>query len=117
MLVATARIYRFPDRADRRRFTVRDKLDLDGAGQRIGEAGFRYVTGRDTEGLRHDFIQLVPSGEALPAWTFVRDGPAVRAWRGTSGADLGVFTTLADALNAALAAARPWRRMPVSHSS
>ena len=115
MLLATARIYRFPDPGDRNRLTVRDRLDLHGAAQSIAGAGFRCVIGRETEGLRHDFVQLVPGSEVLPAWTFVREGPAIRAWRGTGGADLGKFTTLADALAAALAADPVRRRKPASH--
>ena len=113
MLVETARLYRFPDRLDtRNRLTVRDKLDLHGAGQRIADAGLQCVIGRETDGLRHDFLQLVPAGEARPAWTFVREGSVVRAWQGMSGADLGAFATLAEALSVALAARRapPVRR-------
>ena len=116
MLVATARIYRFPDlNESRNHWTIRDKLDLHGAGQQVNDAGFRCVIGRDTVSPCHDFLQLVPDGEALPAWTFVREGTAVRVWRGTCGADLGEFTTLAEALSAALRTATTRRRKSAGH--
>ena len=106
MLGATARVYQFPDRsAERNHLTVRDKLDLHSAGQRIVAAGFRCVIGREREGLCHDFVQLVPSEQAVVAWTLVREGPAVRVWRGVCGADLGGFATFAEALDATLSAA------------
>lgn len=103
MLITRARIYAFPQRPDAGNLlTLRDKLDLHEAGERITRAGLRCVIGRDREGLCHDFVQLHRSSESSVCWTLVRAGPVIRVWRGTHGADLGVFPTLRDAMAAVL---------------
>jgi hypothetical protein len=108
----------------------RDRMDAAGWQDAARLAGYdRMVIHDRDEGDAMEvgnFLSVHRRGEAWSRWGFARRGAAIRAWCCLTGADVGEFTTLGEALTAVLhgmskatsrrGAARPASR-PDRHSA
>ena len=60
-----------------------------------------------------NFLSVYRRGESWSRWGFARYGAVIRAWCCLSGADVGEFASLAQALASVLNGMAPdWRRKP-----
>ena len=86
--------------------TPHDRIDITAWQERATLAGFdRMVIHDRDDGDASDvgnFLSVHRSGEAWSRWGFARAGGRLRAWCCLSGADVGEFDSMADALEQVL---------------
>jgi hypothetical protein len=88
------------------RLTTRDRISVLAWTEGAGRVGYDRVVIRE----RHpqddphigDFLSIYRAGEPWAAWGVARHGASVRVWRSATGADLGEFRTIEEALGAIL---------------
>lgn len=90
------------------RLTMRDRMEVLSWTEGARSFGYDRVVIRE----RHpqddphigDFLAIYRTGEAWAAWGVARQGASLRVWRCSTGADLGDFRTIQEALCAILSA-------------
>ena len=106
----SAVIVSFASYARANRFTVRDRLDLQGWGEIAGTLGFdRLVVHERLDGDPPDvgdYLALYPRGRSWATWCLSRRSSGIVAWHCASGLDSGCFATVGDALAAILGVGR-----------
>ena len=88
------------------RLTIRDRIEILAWTEGARGVGYDRVAIRE----RHpqddphigDFLSIYRTGEPWAAWGVARHGASVRVWRSATGADLGEFRTIGEALGAIL---------------
>lgn len=88
------------------RLTMRDRIKVLAWTEGARSVGYDRVVIRE----RHpqddphigDFLSIYRTGERWAAWGVARHGASVRVWRSATGADLGEFGTIEEALGAIL---------------
>ncbi|MBV9735127.1 MAG: hypothetical protein JO209_04400 [Acidisphaera sp.] len=108
--LASAKILPFPVQVeDDSRLTMRDRMAIlawqeTARGQGYGR--FLFSGGESLREPAGEYLSIYRDGEAWAAWCIAREGPWVHLWRCATGADLGEFRCMEDAL-AAIPPARP----------
>ena len=88
------------------RLTIRDRIEV--LAWTEGARGFGYdrvvIRERHPQDDPHigDFLSIYRAGEPWAAWGVARHGASVRVWRSATGADLGEFRSIGEALGAIL---------------
>ena len=86
--------------------TPHDRIDVTAWQERAGQAGFdRMVIHDRDDGDASEvgnFLSVYRSGQAWSRWGFARSGRRLRAWCCLTGADVGEFDSMADALEQVL---------------
>ena len=101
---STTGVYPFPDYVKQSyRLTVRDKLELHNHCGHLASLGLGNSIRQESEGLSHEYLQLHRWSDDTVAWTVVRTGARLTLWRGSSGAECGIFASMFDVLEAVLA--------------
>ena len=107
-----AEIIPFTRRADRgARLSLRDRMDVTFWQESARQFGYdRLVIHERAECDPPDvdsFLSIYRRGEAWSRWNVARCGATVLAWCSVSGADMGHFTTVAEALGTLFTGATP----------
>lgn len=114
-LAHSAVIIPFPALPDRTgRLTLRDRADIlarQGAAHLRGYGQMLiHTASADAEPGTPDVVMLYPEGERWARWGVARQAAGVLVWRCADGTELGWFSTVAEALDAALGAPDPASR-------
>lgn len=108
----SATIIPFPTRPDRTgRLTLSDRASVlarqDAAHARGYERLLIHTPPPGAEADTPDAVMLYPAGERWARWGLARQPGGILVWRCADGVELGRFDTMAEALDAALAAPDP----------
>lgn len=108
----SAAVIPFPGSPDRKgRLTWLDRASVlareDAARARGYERLLVHTPPPNAEPDTPDAVMLYPAGERWARWGLARQPGGVLVWRCSDGAELGRFATMAEALDAALAAPDP----------
>ncbi|MBV9755852.1 MAG: hypothetical protein JO047_02245 [Alphaproteobacteria bacterium] len=109
---ATAVVIPFPAMT---RLTMKDRIEVLKLSDAARANGYDRLLIRD----RHpeddpqlgDFLAIYRRGEPWASWGVQRRGPALHVWRCATGADLGEFRTVEEALDAIVTAPAPEPRL------
>jgi hypothetical protein len=109
---ATAVVIPFPAMT---RLTMKDRIELLKLSDTARASGYDRLVIRE----RHpeddpqlgDFVAIYRCGEPWASWGVARRGPSLHVWRCATGADLGEFRTIEEALGAIVAAPAPEPRL------
>jgi len=109
----------FPVCTHRAGLTPRDRIEVGRWRDEARQLGYDRLVIHDREAFDppdiDSFLSVYRAGESWSAWGVARRGGSIIAWCGKSGADLGNFASVSDALMAILRPS-PVRR-PVSAAS
>ncbi len=98
------------------RLTPRDRMEITGWHDAARLAGYDrlVIHDRDVGDAIEvgNFLSVYRRGDAWSRWGFARSGVSIHAWCCLSGADVGTFDTLGDALNEVLNGPGPVRMTP-----
>lgn len=103
----------------RNRLNIKDRIEIHAWGTKARAFGYDRVVVRERQPEDDpnigDFLAIYRAGEKWAAWGVARHGGSIRVWRCATGADLGDFRTIEQALAAILLVSphpEPLRRQP-----
>jgi hypothetical protein len=109
----------FPPRPPQAGLTARDRIEVGNWREDARQLGYDRLVVYSREAFdppdTDSFVSIYRAGEAWSSWGLTRRGSTIQAWCGKTGADLGPFASISDALLAILPMS-PVRR-PVSAAS
>ena len=99
----------FPQRRQPSGLTSRDRIEVGNWREGARQHGYDRLVIHDRESFdppdTESFLSIYRAGDPWSRWGLTRHGSTVSAWCSTTGADLGPFNSVSDALKTILPAA------------